>query len=93
MTRRWAVVCLASVTVAAPACKEKHSERVAASYSSVTRPTDRPPPAHEPPKLLVGIDAVPAEEDYEVRAASAITEANVQAKLTELERELSLSPL
>jgi hypothetical protein len=36
---------------------------------------------------------VPAEEDYEVRAASAITEANVQAKLTELERELSLSPL
>ncbi|HKO49358.1 MAG TPA: hypothetical protein VJV79_16615, partial [Polyangiaceae bacterium] len=59
------------------------SQRVAASYSSVTKASERPPQ-----KPFVGLAAVPAEEDYEVRATSSITDANLLDKLAELEREL-----
>jgi len=71
-------------------CKEKRSERVAASYSTVTQATERPLPAHEAQKVPVGVDAVPVEEDYEVRATSSINEANMKAKLAEIEQELRL---
>jgi hypothetical protein len=39
--------------------------------------------------VAVGIDAIPTEEDYEERAASAITEANLTSKLAELEKEMA----
>jgi len=75
---------------ASTACKAERSERIAASYSSAAQRTERPLPHLQPHPLAVGLDAIPAEEDYEVRAARAITEANLQAKLAELEHELEL---
>lgn len=76
-------------------CKEKRAERVAESYSSVTKPSDPLPPAprragpRAPDKLAVGLDSIPVEESYEERAASTISEANLQERVTELEKELS----
>jgi hypothetical protein len=91
MNRNLRLVVLAVAVGLLPAvvaCKSSRSERVAASYSSVTKPTYQPPPAPRPPeKLIVGIDSIPTEEEYEVRAASTITDANLPAKLSELERE------
>ena len=72
------------------ACKEQRSERIAASYSTVSKVNERPLPSREPLPVTAGTDAVPVEEDYEARAASSITEANFAAKLAELERELRL---
>ncbi|HET7542031.1 MAG TPA: hypothetical protein VFK05_19325 [Polyangiaceae bacterium] len=77
------------LALAVSACNEQRSERVAASYSSAAkrdaRPFREPPQPQRPPS---GLDAVPVEEDYEARAAANITEANLEAKLAELEREL-----
>jgi len=63
---------------------------VAASYSSVTRPT-HPSSVHQrtPVQAPVGLDAIPTEEDYEERAAANIAEANLVSKLTELEKEMA----
>jgi hypothetical protein len=70
-------------------CKEDRSERVAASYSSVSKPTVLPKPTRAPAKAPVGLDAIPTEEDYEERAASTITAANLARKLAELEKEMA----
>jgi hypothetical protein len=72
-------------------CKQSRSERVAASYSSVSKPTILPvPPAvRAPQKATVGIEAIPTEEDYEERALATINEANLIRKLAELEKEMA----
>jgi uncharacterized lipoprotein len=91
MKRKLSVILALALALLSAACKkEERSERVAASYSTFTKATERPLPKQEPQKVTVGIDAVPVEEDYEARAASSITEANLSAKLAELERELRL---
>jgi hypothetical protein len=73
------------------ACNTERSERVAASYSSAAKRTERPSPKPaQPQQPPIGLDAVPVEEEYEARAASAITEANLTAKLAEIEQELRL---
>jgi hypothetical protein len=89
MKRQLGVGLLLTAALVGAACKER-SERMAASYSTVSKPTERPLKARQPQAIAVGVDAVPVEEDYEVRAASSITEANLAAKLAELERELRL---
>ena len=89
MTRPMAVGLLLAAALVSVACQER-SERMAASYSTVSKATERPLPTRAPQAVAVGIDAVPVEEDYEVRAASSITEANLAAKLAELEREQRL---
>jgi hypothetical protein len=88
MMRAVAVLALLAAALFAAGCKQERSQRVAASYSTVSKATERPLPAREPPKLTSGISAVPVEEDYEARAASTITEANLNSELAELEREL-----
>ena len=98
MTRQLVVILLLLTgALVSPACKEQRSERIAASYRTVSKASGRPLPSREPlavsggsAKMAVGTDAVPVEEDYEARAASSITEANFAAKLAELERELRL---
>jgi hypothetical protein len=92
MMRVLALLCVATA-ISAVACKAERAERVAASYSSVTKPTTKPPPpprSRPPDKIVVGLASIPVEESYEERAASTITEANLQAKVSELEKELSL---
>jgi hypothetical protein len=89
MKRQWLLILLLALALVSAACKER-SERVAASYSTVTKATERPLPTRQPQAVAVGIDAVPVEEDYEVRAAASITEANLAEKLAELEREQRL---
>jgi len=88
--KRWLLVSLCAAAVVGQACKSERSQRVAASYSSVTQPTYREPPKREPQKVLVGVEGIPTEEEYEDRAATSISEANVDAKLAELEKEMSL---
>ena len=91
MKQKLAVMVALALALVSGACKkEERRERVAASYSSVSKATERPMPTREPPTAAVGTDGVPVEEDYEVRAAASITEANLAAKLAELERELRL---
>jgi len=90
MKRQHGVILLLALALVSAACKQERSERVAASYSTVSKATERPLPTRERQAVAVGIDAVPVEEDYEARAASSITDANLAAKLAELERELRL---
>ena len=84
------VVCLTCLCCLGWGCNEERSHRVAASYSSVTRPT-HPSSVHQrtPVQAPVGLDAIPTEEDYEERAAANIAEANLVSKLTELEKEMA----
>ena len=89
MSRQCSALLLALLLLGA-ACNGSRSERVAASYSTVTKPTERSLPGDEPRRATSAIEAIPVEEDYEVRAAASITEANLAAKLLELERELRL---
>jgi hypothetical protein len=91
MKRQRAFILLVALALLSAACKEERSERVAASYSTVSKATERPVPTRRVPQAVaVGTDAVPVEEDYEARATSSITDANLAAKLAELERELRL---
>jgi hypothetical protein len=69
-------------------CKHERSQRVAASYSSVTKPTFHPVPKLEPEKVAVGSDGIPTEEDYEERAAATINAANLAAQLADFEKEM-----
>lgn len=89
MKRQLQVAAVLGLALAVSACKGERSERVAASYSSAAKATERPLGQREPPSAA-RLDAVPAEEDYEVQAAASISEANLQAKVAELERELGL---
>jgi hypothetical protein len=82
------MILLLAAALLSAACKQERSERLAASYSTVSKATERPLPTRAPQTVVVGIDAVPVEEDYEERAAWSITAANLAAKLAELEREL-----
>jgi len=79
-----------SLALGLSGCNEQRAERVAASYSSSTKPSGNPLPLPRAATPAVGTDAVPVEEEYEVRAASSITPSNLQAKLSELEQELRL---
>jgi hypothetical protein len=67
-----------------PGCKRDRNQAVAASYSTVTKPTQ----LVAPPLSATGIVSIPVEEEYEERSASAITQANLPAQLTEIEREI-----
>jgi hypothetical protein len=91
MKRRAAVCFIAVVGFGCfcSGCKEKRNERVAASYSSATRPTYSSVPPRAPAQAPVGLDAIPAEEDYEERAAANINATNLVSKLTELEKEVA----
>ena len=82
------VACLS--VLAFVGCKEDRPKRVAASYSTVTKPTFHPVPKldAQAQQLPVGTDGVPTEEDYEARAESTITDANREAQLTALENEM-----
>jgi hypothetical protein len=81
---------LVGLACLAAGCKGERSERVAASYSSVTQPSYLPAPKRTGEgKLAVASDAIPTEEDYEERATTTINEANLATKLTELEKEMA----
>ena len=84
------LIVIAAVVLLVQACKSERSQRVAASYSSVTKPVYREPPHRDSQQAQVGIEGIPTEEEYEDRAATTISEGNVAAKLAELEKEMSL---
>ncbi|HYQ27933.1 MAG TPA: hypothetical protein VER04_11965 [Polyangiaceae bacterium] len=84
--RAW--LCFLTLACLAWGCKGR-SERVEASYSSATRPSYLPAPERAVQKVPVGIDAIPTEEEYEERAASDISSANLERKLSELEKEMA----
>ncbi len=65
-------------------CKHDKSKAVAASYSSVTRPA----PVVAAPLSALGIAAIPVEEEYEERSATAISEANLSAQIAAIETEI-----
>jgi hypothetical protein len=65
-------------------CKHDRRQAIAASYSSVTKPT----PVVAPPLSAIGIASIPVEEEYEVRSAAAITLANLADQVAALEKEL-----
>jgi len=90
MTGRFSLGCALVLACSTYSCKDdQRDERKAASYSSVSKPTYLPVPSRESAKPAVGIDAIPAEEDYEERAATTINEQNLVGKLVELEKEMA----
>jgi hypothetical protein len=88
MSRVQVMAAALALVVLATGCKHDRTERVAASYSSVTKPTFHPVPKVAAEPVTVGTDSVPTEEEYEERAASTITEANLEAQLSVLEHEM-----
>ncbi len=65
-------------------CKRDRAQAVAASYSSVTKPT----PIIAAPLSATGIAAIPVEEEYEERSSTSITPQNLSAQVTEIEKEI-----
>jgi len=88
MKRGLFVVLLVGCGVSVTACREQRSQRVAASYSSAAKRTEHAFPAPSPQKPTLGIDAVPAEEDYQAHAAATIDDTNLEKELSAVEREL-----
>jgi DNA primase len=84
MTRVAAVCGLTLCALALAGCKHDRRKAVAASYSSVTRPT----PVVAAPLSAIGIASIPVEEEYEVRSAIAITSADLPERVSEIEKEL-----
>jgi len=84
MTRFAAACGLALCGLALAGCKHDRRKAVAASYSSVTRPT----PVVAAPLSAIGIARIPVEEEYEVRSALAITSASLAQQVSEIEKEL-----
>ena len=78
------LVLVASASVGVAGCKHDKSKAVAASYSSISKPT----PIVTAPLSAQGIAAIPVEEEYEERSAAAITEANLAAQVAEIETEI-----
>jgi len=90
MTLRFSLAWALLLACSTWGCKDnQRNERRAASYSSVSKPTYLPVPSREPAKVAAGIDAIPAEEDYEERAATTITKENLVSRLVELEKEMA----
>ena len=85
-----AALWLASALIASVGCKHDRPKRVAASYSSVTKPSALRLPQRAPERAPVGIDSIPTEEEYEERAEKTITEANALQQLSLLEKEMTL---
>lgn len=88
-SRTLRLIACACLCCVAWGCKEERSQRVAASYSSVTRPSHERAPQRAPAAPALGLDAIPTEEEYEERAAATITATNLVSKLTELEKEMA----
>jgi hypothetical protein len=84
MTRLAAACGLALCGLTLAGCKYDRRKAVAASYSSVTRPT----PVVAAPLSAIGIARIPVEEEYEVRSAMAITSASLAQQVSEIEKEL-----
>lgn len=79
------VACFGLV-LSSSACKRDRAQAVAASYSSVTKPT----PFVAPPLSAIGMAAIPVQEEYEERAQADITPENLSAKVAEIEKELGI---
>jgi hypothetical protein len=84
MSTRGAAIVLALLALVPLGCKHDRTQAVAASYSSVTRPA----PVVAAPLSAMGVASIPVEEEYEERAASAITQANLAAQVAEIEKEI-----
>jgi hypothetical protein len=81
--RRFVACCaLALCALELAGCKHDRAQAIAASYSSVTRPI---PIA---PLSAIAIASIPVEEEYEVRSAMAISNANLAEQVSALEKEL-----
>lgn len=89
MRRFLGTVLLGAVTLAGTGCERDRTERMAESYSTASKPTYREPPRPPPQIAPTGLAAISVEEDYEERAAITITAANLEAQLSELEKELT----
>ena len=82
------VVLLALVTLSACDKKETPPTEAAEKPSATaTAPAAPAPVAATPP--AVDVDSLPVEEEYEADAEKELTSANLNAKLDELEKEIS----
>lgn len=82
--RSLVLIAFLPLLLAAGGCKHDRAQALAASYSSVTKPT----PFVAPPLSASGIAAIPVEEEYEERASADITPENLLAQVAEIEKEL-----
>jgi hypothetical protein len=83
-------LCLLLVLVTLAACDKKEpapAEVAEKPTSTDPAPAAAPPVAATPP--AVDIDALPVEEQFEADAEKELTAANLNAKLDELEKEIS----
>lgn len=79
---------LALVTLAACDKKEAAPAEAAATPSAATPAPAAPPPVAATPPAI-DVDSLPVEEQYEADAEKELTAANLNAKLDELEKEIS----
>ena len=84
MTRRALVSVSLLCALGLSGCKHDRRKAIAASYSSVTKPT----PVVQAPLSAIGVASIPVEEEYEVRSAAAISLANLADQVSALENEL-----
>lgn len=88
MNRKY-YLALALFTLAA--CDKKEAPPVDTTEKPSTAATPATPPAPTPvaAAMRVDVDSLPVEEEFEGEAEKGLTSANLNAKLDELEREIS----
>ncbi|MEP7051805.1 MAG: hypothetical protein ABJB12_15685 [Pseudomonadota bacterium] len=84
MRRLGFVVACFGLLLSASGCKHDRAQAVAASYSSITKPT----PFVAAPLSATGIAAIPVEEEYEERSRITIAPGNLSVELAQIEKEL-----
>jgi hypothetical protein len=81
-------IAIALVTCVACDKKEPAPADVAEKPTAAAVPAESPPTAAATPPA-VDIDSLPVEEEFEATAEKELTSANLNAKLDELEKEIS----
>jgi hypothetical protein len=82
--------CLALTLLALAACDKKEEAPAATEQPSAAAvPAAAPSPVAAAAPAAVDVDSLPVEEEFEADAEKELTSANLNAKLDELEKEIS----
>jgi hypothetical protein len=83
-------LCLLLVLTTLAACDKKEAAPAeVAEKPSATEPGPAAPPPVAAAQPTVDVDSLPVEEEFEADAEKELTAANLNAKLDELEKEIS----
>jgi hypothetical protein len=92
MNKKYAfALALVALVVTSVACEKKETPPPAdtGEKPSTAATPPAPPPVAAAAPAAIDLDSLPVEEEFEAEAEKEVTSANLNAKLDELEKEIS----